>query len=193
MLLAALLFFQFGNEWTVAGWLSLFLIQRLGISPTTSLTLLAIYWLVILVGRIVIQSMLPHFRSPFLVVGSMLAAMFGCLILVRTPNAFGALTGIVFAASGFAAIYPLVVQNIGDRFPNYHPGFYNGIFSVSLAGSLLAPGMLGFMASESGIQVVMMLPLAGSIMVLLLMFAIWVEARLDRQGIRTTASPKGPE
>ena len=33
---ALLLFLQFGNEWAIAGWLPLFLIQRLGISPLVS-------------------------------------------------------------------------------------------------------------------------------------------------------------
>src|SRR5205814_1374709 len=33
VLLSLLLFFQLGNEWAIAGWLPLFLSQRLGISP----------------------------------------------------------------------------------------------------------------------------------------------------------------
>ena len=35
VLLSLLLFFQLGNEWALAGWLALFLNQRLGISPTS--------------------------------------------------------------------------------------------------------------------------------------------------------------
>src|ERR1051326_1793266 len=45
VLLSLLLFFQLGNEWALAGWLALFLSQRLGISPTTALGMLALYWL----------------------------------------------------------------------------------------------------------------------------------------------------
>ena len=45
VLFALLLFVQFGNEWAIAGWLPLFLIQRLGISPESSLMLLAAYGL----------------------------------------------------------------------------------------------------------------------------------------------------
>ena len=44
VLFSLLLFFQFGNEWAIAGWLPLFLSQRLGISPATSLGMLALYW-----------------------------------------------------------------------------------------------------------------------------------------------------
>ncbi len=44
VLFSLLLFFQFGNEWSIAGWLPLFLIRRLGISPEDSLLMLALYW-----------------------------------------------------------------------------------------------------------------------------------------------------
>ena len=52
VLLALLLFFQFGNEWSIAGWLTIFLIHRLGVSPQASLEMLALYWLALLLGRI---------------------------------------------------------------------------------------------------------------------------------------------
>ncbi len=55
VLFSLLLFFQFGNEWSIAGWLPLFLIRRLGISPAASLLLLAFYWAALLVGRLVSQ------------------------------------------------------------------------------------------------------------------------------------------
>jgi len=51
VLLSLLLFFQLGNEWALAGWLPLFLSQRLGISPPMALGMLALYWLALTVGR----------------------------------------------------------------------------------------------------------------------------------------------
>jgi len=54
--------------------------------------------------------------------------------------------GILFVGAGFASIYPLVVEKIGNRFPYYHPGFYNGIFSLGITGGLLAPWILGYVA-----------------------------------------------
>lgn len=192
VLFALLLFFQFGNEWAIAGWLPVFLVQRLGISPAKSLLLLAIYWLALLVGRIVVQSMLARVSHAALLAASAAAALLGCLILALTVNPFGAMTGIVFVGSGFAAIYPLVVEKLGNRFPDYHPGFYNGVFSLALTGAFFAPCTLGYFASRSGIQVVMLLPLFGTIMVLLLLVAIRVVSRLERQGMRTEPSPSGP-
>src|ERR1700722_5503308 len=77
VLFSLLLFFQFGNEWAVAGWLPLFLTQRLGISPATSLGILALYWFSLLIGRIVAQWMMPRVKHTRLLIVSVLGAMFG--------------------------------------------------------------------------------------------------------------------
>lgn len=179
VLFSLLLFFQFGNEWAIAGWLPLFLIQRLGISPATSIFILALYWFALLVGRVVAQWMLPRVSHAKLLVWSVLGAMFGCIVLLATDNRFGAISGVLLLGAAFAPIYPLVIEKIGHRFPHFHPGFYNGIFSFAMAGGLLAPCTLGYFASLWGVRAVMGLPLAGSMVVFLLLLLISLEARLS--------------
>jgi fucose permease len=179
VLFSLLLFFQFGNEWTVAGWLPLFLSQRLGISPATSLGMLALYWLSLLIGRIVAQWLMPRVKHTRLLLISVLGGVFGSIMLIATDNSSGATAGVLLLGCSFAPIYPLVVERIGHRFPSYHPGFYNGLFSFAIAGGMLAPCMLGFLASLWGIWVVMGLTLLGSVMVFLLLMLVWLEARFN--------------
>ena len=179
VLFSVLLFVQLGNEWAIAGWLPLFLTQRLGISPVTSLLMLALYWLALLVGRILAQWVLPRVSHGRLLVASVLGAILGCVVLLATDNRFGAISGILLLGAAYAPIYPLLVEKIGHRFPDYHPGFYNGIFSFAIAGGLLAPCALGYFASFWGVRVVMGLPLAGSAVVFLLALLISLEARLS--------------
>ena len=188
VLFALLLFFQFGNEWSIAGWLPLFLIQRLGISPESSLIMLAVYWLALLIGRVAVISILPSVSRGKLLVMSVLSALFGCTILISTNNRFGAVTGILLVGSGFASVYPLVAERIGIRFPYYHPGFFNGIFSFALTGGMLAPWSLGLFTSLWGIRVAMALPLLGTLMVFVLLVLIWAEAKF-REGTR--GAPQG--
>jgi fucose permease len=189
VLFALLLFFQFGNEWSIAGWLPLFLIQRLGISPESSLMMLATYWLALLVGRIAVIAVLPSISSGKLLMSSVLAALFGCAILTSTDNRFGAVVGVLLVGGGFASVYPLVVEKIGGRFPYYHPGFFNGIFSFALTGGMLAPWSLGFFTDLWGIRVAMALPLLGILMVFLLLVLIWAEATFGR-GLTRNAAQK---
>lgn len=176
VLFALLLFFQFGNEWAIAGWLPLFLCKSLGVSPESSLVMLAVYWLALLVGRTMVVSLLPRLHHGKLLMGSAMGALLGCLILISTNNTFGAVVGILLVGGGFAPVYPLVVEKIGGRFPYYRPGLFNGIFSIGLTGGLLAPWSLGFFADAWSIRAVMALPLLGTLMVVLLLVAIWAEA-----------------
>ena len=178
VLFALLLFFQFGNEWAIAGWLPLYLIRRLGISPESSLVITAVFWLALLLGRLGALLLLPRVRHAKLLLGGALAAQFGCIILTFTNNRFGAVTAILFLGAGFATIYPLVAEKIGLRFPYYHPAFFNGIFSFGLLGGLLAPATIGYLSEALGIWVVVGLPFVGTAMVSLLILVIWLEARI---------------
>jgi FHS family glucose/mannose:H+ symporter-like MFS transporter len=179
VLFALLLFFQFGNEWAIAGWLPLFLIYRLGVSPPTALWLLAFYWLALLVGRLAVLAMLPRVQHGKLLLGSVIAALFGCTILLSTNNLFGAATAVLLVGGGFASVYPLVAEKIGRRFPYYNPGFFNGIFSFALIGGMLAPCTLGYFAHAWGIGVVLWQPMLGTCMVFALLLVIGLEAKIS--------------
>ncbi len=180
ILFALLLFFQSGNEWAIAGWLPLFLIQQLGMSPTSGILLLALYWTALLVGRIVSQAMMPRVRHSRMLMGSVLAALLGCVLLSLTEKMGGAVVGISLIGGGFASIYPLTVESIAHRFPYYHPGFFGGIFTVGLMGGFLTPAALGAIAQQWGVGKVMLLPALGSVMVCVLVLLIWLETRLTR-------------
>ena len=95
-----------------------------------------------------------------------------------TNNWFGAVTAVLLIGAGYASIYPLVAEAIGRRFPYYHPGFFNGIFSIALVGGLAAPATLGYAASEMGIGVVIGIPLIGTITVIALLLLIWLESKI---------------
>lgn len=186
LLFSLLLFFQFGNEWSIAGWLAIFLIRRLGLSPATALLLLALYWTALLAGRILAQVALGRFRHNRLLASSAIAALFGCLMLTYTTGIPGAVVAILLVGLGFAAIYPIVVERIGYRFTYYHPGFYNGIFSFAFTGGLLAPWTLGYFAASWGIRSVMLIPTSGTCVVVVLVLLISLEARLSVQNRGST-------
>ena len=178
VLFALLLFFQFGNEWSIAGWLPLMLIRRIGLSPSAALMDLALYWLSLMAGRLGSAAILARVNHRRLLFGSVAAAIFGCIILFVTNNGFGAATGALFLGLGYASVFPLVSEAIGRRFPYYHPGFFNGIFSFALVGGLLAPATLGYAASVWGVGVVVGIPLTGTCMVMVLILSIWLESKV---------------
>ncbi len=71
-----------------------------------------------------------------------------------------------------------MAERIGSEFPDYRPGFFNGIFSLALAGGMLAPGTLGYLADFLGVGIVMLIPVLVTCMVFVLVLLIWLEAKL---------------
>ena len=123
VLFALLLFVQFGNEWSIAGWLPIFLNHRVGLSPSSSLTTLALYWLCLIIGRLVAVAILPRVRHGRLLMGSMAGAIFGCLFLFFTKGAFGAWIGAFFVGADLPASIRWWPRPSGGVFPITIPGF----------------------------------------------------------------------
>jgi len=178
ILLGLLLFFQLGNELTILGWLPIFLVQRLGISPSTGIYGLAAFSLATLVGRIAVQSLRQREYRNRIVFAGLLIAVLGCLMLTFTNNLFGAWFGITLTGLGFSPVYPVAMELIGNRFPYFHPGIFNSIFSIGLVGGMLAPWSMGYLAHSYSIQVVLVLPMLGAGMLSILLALTWLEAKL---------------
>jgi len=174
ILFALLLFFQFGNEWSLAGWLPVLLIDRLGLSPATAVTLLALYWGALMVGRIIAVRLLRVVRHGKLLGVSAFCALFGCTALLAAGSRFGVVVGLLLTGAGFSAIYPLVAERIAGRFSYYHPGYFNGIFTFALTGGILAPFVLGHLAGDAGLKVIPLAVMMGSCAVFGLVLLIWL-------------------
>lgn len=178
LIFAALLLFQSGSEWTVAGWLPLFLTHRLGVSPETALWMLSLYWLALLLGRLASIYLLAHARHGRVLFSSAAAALLGCVLLVSTDNILGATTAILLLGGGFASVYPLLAEKMGHRFPYYHPGVFNSIFSLALAGGLLFPWLAGLLAESVSLTWIMAIPAVGVFLVAALLLVLWLESKV---------------
>ncbi len=177
VLFSLLLFFQFGNEWSIAGWLPLFLIHRLGSNPEWAIFTLAVYFLSLLLGRIAARVLLTRVNHKRLLLVGIVLAMLGYLLLSFTSSLLGAFVAVVVIGAGFGPVYPLIAENLDERF-TYHPGFYNGIFSLAITGAMSAPWLLGYVDSYFGIGYVMFVPALGSAAVFILALLIMLEAHL---------------
>ncbi|HEX4808315.1 MAG TPA: MFS transporter [Bryobacteraceae bacterium] len=177
VLFTLLLFFQFGNEWAIAGWLPLFLIHRLGSNPETAIWALALYFGALMLGRIFAQALLPRVNHRKLLIGSIVLAMIGYLALSFTDSMLGALTAVAVIGAGFAPIYPLIAEKLDNRFA-FQPRVYNGVFAMAITGGMSAPWLLGYVAAALGMRYVMLVPALGSTIVLILALLIMLESYL---------------
>ncbi len=179
VLFAALLFFETAAELSVLSWTALHLILRSGMSPAMSLYLLSYYCLILLAGRFGAQAMLQHFPHRRLLLASSATSWLGILILSATDNSFGAILGLTLSAAGFSFVYPLLVERVGNRFQEYHSSLFHGIFGLAMLGGLLAPALIALVAHFTGEISAMTIPLWCSLIVFLILVAIWIESRIS--------------
>lgn len=196
VLFSLLLFFQSGNEWVIAGWLPLFLIRRLGANPIWAILALVMYFLSLTAGRFFSRKLFTRISHRKLLVAGTALAMGGYLVLSLTTSMTVAWLAVISIGAGFAPIYPLLTETLDDRF-SYHPGFYNGIFTVAITGAMSAPWLISYVDSSFGIQYLMFVPALGSVLVLILTLLIMFEAKLmgvaekPHEGEKTFAAAAG--
>jgi MFS transporter, FHS family, glucose/mannose:H+ symporter len=176
-LFSLLLFFQFGNEWSIATWLPLFLVRRLGSDPESAVFVLALYFFALIAGRAGAQLLLRRVDHAKLLMVSTVTAIIGYFGLSMTSSLIGASAAVVLIGAGFASIYPLVAEKVGRRF-GAHPGFYDSIFLAALCGAIFQPASLGFVDYYLGLGYVMLLPAFGTLVVFVLLLLIMLEAKL---------------
>jgi FHS family glucose/mannose:H+ symporter-like MFS transporter len=172
ILFGLLLFFQFANVWSIAGWLPVYLIDKLGMSPTGALTVLAFFWMALTAGRVVAAALvkvMPHGR---LLGISAFCALFGGTALTAADTRGGAVVGIFLMGAGFSAIYPLAAEQIASRFRGYHSGYFSALFAITMSGGILAAFLLGHLAQWIGLRVIPVAVMLGSCAVIALILII---------------------
>jgi hypothetical protein len=179
ILFAMLLFFQFASEWLLAGWLPVFLIDRLGMSPENALWLLALYWLALTAGRFITAKLLGAVRHMRLLGASAFCALSGCVALLAASTTMGVVVAILLVGGGYSAIYPLASERIATRFTYYHPGYFNGVFTFAMLGGIFAPFLVGHLAGWAGLRVIPLVAMLSSCMVFGLVLLIWLGRKVS--------------
>jgi FHS family glucose/mannose:H+ symporter-like MFS transporter len=166
-----LLFFESANEATVAGWVSTFAQESIGATPSAAALILAGYWAMLMVGRIVASRAVGVIGSMRLVLWSTLLAL-GAAALVRFASSSAMATaGVVVLGFGFAAIVPTIMSVLGTAFAKFSGTVFGVAFGVGIVGGMLAPWLVGRIAQASGIREGFALPVVCAAMVVVLQIA----------------------
>ena len=177
VLFSLLLFFQFGTEWSLAAWLPLFVIRRLGCDPETAILLLSLYFVARIAGNFAVRYLLKRAGHTKILMVSTFTAMLGYFSLTLTKSVSGAAAALIVIGAGFAPIYPLVAEKVGHRF-SLHPSFYETIVLASIGGAIFAPWALGYIDYYLGLSLVMIIPAFGTLAVFILVLLIMLESKL---------------
>ncbi|MBI3696844.1 MAG: hypothetical protein HY238_18660, partial [Acidobacteria bacterium] len=189
MLLVLALIFQFGTQWAAGGWLALYWIRRLGVSSTTALIGLALYWIMLTLGLLLSAGVAPLSRPLRSLTARFAASLFGSVLLLSTAGVGGAVVGVLFLGAGIGTAGSMLLSLIAERLPWRRPRVFRSLFRLALVGGLLAPAATGYLAHFGGIEWAIRVPALGAVMVYLLLSAVLLKPSVDR--IWKTVSSKG--
>jgi fucose permease len=168
VLLGVILFFESGMEITVGGWTATYVNQELALSPERALYLLSLYWLGMTGARLVVGWLLTRVSTVAVLLSSLGVAFAGVLILIGARTTASAGAGALLAGAGFAAVFPVILGYVGDRYERLSGTAFGVVFVMALTGGTALPYVTGVLGDAFGLRPSLAIVPAGIVCVALL-------------------------
>jgi fucose permease len=152
VLLGVVLFFESGMEITVGGWTATYVNQELGLSPERALYLLSLYWLGMTGGRWLSGWLLKRVSTVAVLLSSLGVAFAGALILIGARTTASAGAGTLLAGAGFAAVFPVILGYVGDRYERLSGTAIGVVLVMALTGGTVMPYVTGVLGDAFGLR-----------------------------------------
>lgn len=152
LLLGLMLFLQSGMEITVGGWTSTFATEELALSGRAALFFLSLYWLGTMLARLVLGYVLNHVSPRRVLPLSLLTAFVGVALLIIANATTLAAFGVFLVGAGFAAVFPVVLGWVGERYPAQTGTAFSIALVMALTGGMLLPYLTGILGESFGMR-----------------------------------------
>jgi MFS transporter, FHS family, glucose/mannose:H+ symporter len=162
LLFGILLFFESGNESSIGGWTSTYIVS-MGAKPQVATWILASYWAALMIGRMISAKLLHFIRKERLVLASGIGSAIGCAILFASHSIVVTAIGAVIIGFSFAAIYPTTLAIAADRYERLAGTIFGLLFAMGLIGGMLFPWVIGHVSQSYSLRWGMIVPLAGAV------------------------------
>ncbi len=148
----------------MGGWSATFFNEVLAIESSRAVLYLSFFWLAIMAARLIIPRLLKSCSAGRLLVSFISVAFLGTLLLLSAKGPALALPGLMLVGFGFAAVFPIVLGFVGDRYPNLSGTAFSMVFVMALTGGSLMPWISGLLGKAYGLRMALSLVPAGLIL-----------------------------
>jgi len=152
LLLGLMLFLQSGMEITVGGWTSTFAREALALNGRAALFFLSLYWLGMMSARLMLGSLLKTVAPLRVLAFSLATSMLGVLLLITAHATTLAAIGVFLVGAGFAAVFPVVLGWLGERYQALSGTAFSIALVMALTGGMLLPYATGLISERFGMR-----------------------------------------
>lgn len=150
---AFLLFLESGAEFTLGGFIAMYLKRDMAIASASTVSwMLAAYWASIMVSRSVLSRLslgIDPYRTLLLCA---CGACAGAVLAGVAPGPQVAVLAIVLCGWSLAGVYPTALGIAGARFQSHSGTVFGILFAVALAGGMILPWAAGHIGGAMGLR-----------------------------------------
>jgi fucose permease len=186
--LGFMLFLQSGMEITMGGWSATFAAEELGLDARTSLYFLSTYWLGMMVARLALGAVLARLSPQRVLAASFALGLVGAATLLATRDVALATAAIFCVGAGFAAVFPVVLGWVGERYTTLSGTAFSIALVMALTGGMLLPYLAGLLGNVMGMRAsLVIVPVA--IVAAAAVLAVLESARVLTRGTQPQTEP----
>jgi len=154
--MSALLFFLYvGAEGALGTWIYTLLTESRGIDPTLAGFWAGSYWATFTVGRIIAGLFANRIGMNKLVIGGLLGALAGALLLVWNPSAAVNLLAVAIIGFSIAPIFPAMMSGTSKRVGEHFAANTIGMqMTATGLGTAVIPGLMGVVAKQVSLETI---------------------------------------
>lgn len=144
-----------GSETAVGLWMASFFIGNKGVSPSTAAALTSLFFIGIIIGRIISGFLSTNVSSKNLIRYGAIVGCIGLFILVLPVPYWIAAGALFMMGLGGAPIFPSIVHATPERFgEKASPSVIGLEMASAYVGSTLIPLVIGIIASQFGMSMI---------------------------------------
>lgn len=175
------LFFCYtGLELTLGLWGYSLLTEARGVQPGPAGLWIAVYWGMFTLGRMVAGIFANHWGNHRLVLGSLILAFIGAVVLIWNPLPLVGLLAIGLLGFAFAPVFPAMVSGTGQRVGQTHLANTMGMqIAAAGIGAATLPALAGWLSAQQSLEVIPWF-LASVVLVLSLLYTMARKLRVEK-------------
>ena len=154
--MSALLFFLYvGAEGALGTWIYTLLTESRGIDPTVAGFWAGSYWATFTVGRVIAGLFANRIGINKLVIGGLLGALIGAVLLVWNPSSAVNLLAVAIIGFCIAPIFPAMMSGTSKRVGEHFAANTIGMqMTATGLGTAVIPGVMGVIAKQVSLETI---------------------------------------
>jgi fucose permease len=152
LLLAVVVLLYSALEASTAGWLRTYFEQEFLTSARTSGLILAAFFALMMVGRLVASELTKKIRGSILVAACSAGAVIALVILALGWNLSATVAAVVVCGLCYAPIFPTTMGTASTFFPEIFGTIFGLLMAAGFTGGMILPAAIGYVSKGSSIK-----------------------------------------